>query len=383
MHNILWLASWYPNRVDAFNGDFIERHAIAVSRLANLTVLVIIKDKSLAEKEVDVEKVVMGNLAVYRVYYGSSPLGGMIEKILSFKKYLQLQKKWYRQIEKERGKPLVVHVHVAMKAGMLARWLKKRSGLPYLVTEHWTGYYPQSPHNIYEANWLFRQLNRRILQDARLVLPVSDALGKIINRQFAQCPCQVIPNVVDTDLFYFKPSDPQRFRFIHPSYMNYQKNPEGILEACKGVRDRGYDFELVMIGNTDERLVAMTTELQLTDNVTFQPAIPYASVALEMQRSSALLLFSRFENLPCVLLEALCCGLPVVSSNVGGIEEVINDTNGLLVEIENVSALTESMISMMENYARYNRADIASRSIAVYNYEAVGRRLVDLYSTLG
>ena len=56
MINVLWLASWYPNRTDIFNGDFIERHAIAVSAFVKLTVLVVIKDRPLKAGEVEIEK---------------------------------------------------------------------------------------------------------------------------------------------------------------------------------------------------------------------------------------------------------------------------------------------------------------------------------------
>jgi glycosyltransferase involved in cell wall biosynthesis len=333
MINVLWLASWYPNRVDKFSGDFIERHAIAVSRYVKLTVLFIVKDESLKGHEVEVDKTEATNLTVYKVYYGNSKLGGPLEKIFSLRKYVQLQKKIYRQIEKETGKPDLVHVQVAMKAGMLARWLKKTSAIPFLVTEHWSGYNPESRPNIYHANWLFKHLNKKILQEADLLLPVSDALGKMIN-QFVAVPYQPVPNVVNTDLFYYKPllTPSKKFRFIHPSFMNYPKNPEGILMACKMVKEKEYDFELKVIGNQEDWLTDLARQYDLSDNIIFEPPVQYKEVAHQMQLSSALLLFSRYENLPCVLLEALCCGLPVVSSRVGGIGEVIDDNNGLLVE---------------------------------------------------
>ena len=46
MTNVLWLVSWYPSRLDSFTGDFIERHARAVSKYVKLTVLVILKDEA-------------------------------------------------------------------------------------------------------------------------------------------------------------------------------------------------------------------------------------------------------------------------------------------------------------------------------------------------
>jgi glycosyltransferase involved in cell wall biosynthesis len=101
-----------------------------------------------------------------------------------------------------------------------------------------------------------------------------------------------------------------------------------------------------------------------------------------MQLSSSLLLFSRFENLPCVILEALCCGLPVISSRVGGIPEVIDGENGILVESGNIPDLVTAMIQMIENYAEYNRKLIAEKAIAFFNYNTVGKQYSDIYNTV-
>jgi hypothetical protein len=80
MINVLWLASWYPNRTDIFTGDFIERHAFAVSAFVKLTVLVVIKDDLLKAGEVEIEKTESTNLVVYKVYYGIAKLGGPVGK---------------------------------------------------------------------------------------------------------------------------------------------------------------------------------------------------------------------------------------------------------------------------------------------------------------
>ncbi len=101
-----------------------------------------------------------------------------------------------------------------------------------------------------------------------------------------------------------------------------------------------------------------------------------------MQQSSALLMFSRYENLPCIVLESLCCGLPVICSRVGGLPEVIDDNNGILVEKGNVHALAEAMIQMMEGYPAYNRNQIAEKASALYNYDVVGKRYAAIYKTV-
>lgn len=382
MGNVLWLVSWYPNRMDAFDGDFIERHAKATSRYEKITVLLVVKDESLKRNTVEIEKTEDENLVVYKVYYGKSGWGGIFEKFFSFRKYISLQKKLYKQIIKQEGIPGILHVQVAMKAGMLARWIKRKYHIPYIVTEHWTGYYPQSIPNIYSGNIIFKNLNRKVLAESAMFLPVSDDLGKIVNKHFIKIPYKVVPNTVDTTLFYRKPPTTKPFRFIHPSNMSYQKNPDGILEACKIVLECGYVFELLMIGNKSEWLDSLSFNYGLSKIVLIEGTVPYTEVAKQMQQSMALLLFSRFENLPCVVIEALCCGLPVISSRVGGIPEAVGGENGILVESENVAALAGAMMQMMDNYTAYDRTKIAANAGELFNYDRVGRQYAEIYKNI-
>ncbi len=383
MMHVLWLASWYPGRRDAFTGDFIERQALAVSRYAKVTLLVILKDDQLAVGKVETEKNISGNLTVYRVYYGKSRWPVFIESILSVKKYFSLQKKLFHQIESEVGRPLLVLVQVAMKAGLLALWLKKKYQLPYVVTEHWTGYYPISRPSVYQYSFIYRWFNKRVLKNAALFLPVTNDLGETVNKNFLPVQFQPLPNVVNTDLFFYNATPPPVFRFIHPSVMNYQKNPEGIVAACLQLKNMGYQFELLMAGNNSSELEKIVADAGLLDSVVFvKPAIAYEAVAAEMRQSSALLLFSRFENLPCVILEALCCGLPVISSRVGGIAEIIDSTNGILVATENVSELVKAMQQLIDQYTLYNREAIAEKACRQFSFDMVGSQYFSVYQNV-
>ena len=379
MH-VLWLVSWYPGRRDPFTGDFIERHAKAVSRYALVTVLAVLKDEFLPAGKVEIEKTTEDNLTVYRVYYGKSKMPAIVESIFSVKKYFSLQQQLFKLIKKETGMPAIVHVEVAMKAGLLALFLLKKYRLPYVVTEHWTGYYAQSKPSVNDLSFVYKWINKRVLKKAALFLPVTKDLGETVHKNFVPVQYVTIPNVVNTDLFYYQCAPPPVFRFIHPSIMNYQKNPGGILQACMQLKNKGYHFKLLMVGSDDKELMRIAGEMNLLNStVCIKPAIDYAAVANEMKQSSALLLFSRFENLPCVILEALCCGLPVISSRVGGIEEVIDETNGILVENENVPQLVDAMQQMMDQYAIYNKMAIAEKASGQFNYAAVGGQYFSIY----
>ena len=382
--NVVWLASWYPNRTSPTTGDFIERHAKAVAPfIDSLTIIAVIKDSAMPENGVEIIEQKENNISTYIIYYGAGKWSGLVEKMLSFKKYISLQQQLFNKLFDKNLLPDIVHVQVAMKAGLFAKKLKRKYNIPFVLTEHWTGYHPQSKPGLKEQGLYFSWLSKSIIKNASMFLPVSTDLGKTVNQYLLPVAFKVIPNVVDASLFYYLPKPVSKFRFIHLSYLHFQKNPEGILQACKLLKDKGCIFELQLIGRKDEALQLVATELGLLNEfVFFEDAISYPEVANRMQHASALLLFSRFENLPCVMLEALCCGLPVISSRVGGIAEVIVESNGILVENENTIQLAEAMLLLIKNYESYNRLAIAANAQQLYSYQTVGKQIWEVYDAV-
>ncbi|MEO6187876.1 MAG: glycosyltransferase [Ginsengibacter sp.] len=381
--NILWLASWYPNKLTPFDGDFIQRHARAVSLFTKLTVIHIKKDeKAVITKDVKVVSTSAGNLTEIIVFYHSADFKlGLIGKLLSQLKYTRVYKKILADYILKNGRPDIVHVHVAFKAGLQALYLKKNLKLPFIVTEHWTGYYKTAVLNFYNSSVFFQRYTKKILSQAALLLPVTHNLGETINANIATVPFTVVENVADTNSFYFKPIQNKRFRFIHVSSLNYQKNPEAIIRSARRLADLGFDFELMMIGWVTKELADLAARLLLLEKyVVFRHPIPYEEVASEMQQSSCLLMFSRVENLPCVIIEALCCGLPIVSSDVGGISEVVNESNGILVKSEDETQLLNAMKKIVLQYNKYDRAKISQVASAKFSYEAIGKKIYGIYS---
>lgn len=376
---VLWLASWYPGKTSPFDGDFIERQAKAVSPFIKLVVIFVAKDSSLRKGDVNIQKEMIGNLIVYRGYYGESK-SFVNEKLFSLIQYMRLHKKIFSLVRKELGIPVLVHVHVAFKAGLFALYLKKKYKIPYVITEHWTAYYADSPNSIYKSGRLTLKLIKLILRNSTLIIPVAKKLEHEISK-IVKRPSIIVPNVVNADIFYFDPAFENRkpFRFIHPSSMIFQKNAEGIINAAISLHNKSFVFELLMIGANSESLTNFVSENGGSGFITFRNEVPYEEIAQAMRQSSALLMFSRFENLPCVILESLCCGMPVVSSDVGGINEVINATNGLLVESENEDQLENAMMRMIDQYHQYDRQKIAENATLLFNYNVVGQTIFDTY----
>jgi glycosyltransferase involved in cell wall biosynthesis len=137
-----------------------------------------------------------------------------------------------------------------------------------------------------------------------------------------------------------------------------------------------------MVGPASDELKQRATALGLDNYLDWKGEVSYAEVARLMQESSAHVLFSRYENQPCVNLEAFCCGLPVIATNVGGISEVVNDSNGILVEPDSIYSLVYAMDKMIDHYEMFDGAEISREAARLYNYAAIGESIYNSYLTL-
>jgi glycosyltransferase involved in cell wall biosynthesis len=388
---ILWLASWYPCKLDAFNGDFVQRAAKALALRFPVHVFYLMKDEDgrLTQSKL-LETETCGQLTETRLYYHVPKTGfKALDKMRSALQYTKLGREWLTQfkLKQEAGKPWIVEVGVAMRAGTLALWMKKKWNQPYLVQEHWTGYYRHlMPHELQRGK-LFWQMSRRILSNADALLPDSRHLGEWINESFLPISFTEIPNTVDTTRFYYTPSSNtgDTFRFIHVSTMGHQKNTDGLLLAFKNFihNHPQNNIEMILVGPGWEPHKAWVNEQDsLKDKVIFTGPKPYIEVALLMQTAHALVLFSRYENLPCVMLEAFCCGLPVIATRVGGIAYHLPRENGLLVDSENVTQLAEAFEVMYNGYETYDRGAIAQKAASRYGMPAIAELYEETYMSI-
>jgi glycosyltransferase involved in cell wall biosynthesis len=383
MKKVLWLASWYPNEREPFSGDFIQRHAEAVSICLPVKVIYVGKqaDHSLGQLSGKVEYK-SGNLQEHIEYYSNRKR--YLKKWRSLFSYIKIHSEIIKDLKKNDDLPELVHVHVAMKAGLIALYLKWKYKIPYVLTEHWSGYYPQSKDSLYNKSVIERYLTKLVIRNASELLPVSHALGIQISQNWAQIPFRKISNVVNTRFFHpAENKKPHPFRFIHISSLLYPKNPEGIINCFIHLLKSGHEAELILVGplntSVNQLLSIHKTE---SEKLRTTGEISYEDVGKELRNADALILFSYYENMPCVILEALCSGLPVIASQVGGIPEVINPENGILVAAGNEQMLLEAMQNMMANYGSFERGVNNQMASATYSYEKIGKEIVQVYEEI-
>ena len=144
--------------------------------------------------------------------------------------------------------------------------------------------------------------------------------------------------------------------------MSYEKGFDLLISAHAKVLKKGIRHSLVIVGDGPHRskLQDLVQRLKVTDNV-FMPGYvknPYPLI----KKASALVLSSRFEGLPSVIIEALALGKPVVATACGGSVEILCDgREGILVPPEDVDALADGMSRILSD--RYLRQELSTSNI--------------------
>lgn len=380
MKHILYLPSWFPTRRDPYPGDFIKRHAEAASLYNRITVFYTAIDKNIKEPLL-VEEKVTENFIIYIYYYPS--IKGILSPVINGVKRFSALRKMYNKIFADSS-PDLVHVHVAYPAGLFALYLKKRKGLEYIISEH-DGIYMPGYDNYHVPGKFEKKMVPVIYKNAKKIHAVSKSLGNaLVDLKLANTKPIVIPNVVNTDVFQYREKERSNiFRFIHISSLINQKNPEGMLMAISLVKKERSDLVLKIIGPAKEKFKKMVKDLSLEKEVVFMGEIPYADVAKEIGNSDAMIHFTRYETFGCVIAESLCCGVPVIVSDLDVTRELVTDgVSGLLVEENKVNDLAEKILFFMKTGFKINSQKIATENQEKFKYDRVGKMFDDLYRSV-
>lgn len=379
---ILWLCSWYPSDTEPFNGDFIQRHARAAALYNDIHVIHVTGDSSGRVQEISKKVHTADGLTEHIVIYKRT--NTFWGKIRANYVWYFLFKQAIRKYLVEQKKPALAHVHIPYRAAMAGMWLLSKYKVPYVISEHWGIYNDVEVLNYKGRNRWFKKITSTGFKRASACISVSHFLAEGVRKEVAPVPFTIIPNTVDTSLFHYREKKNHLFQFIHVSNMVPLKNAEGILRAYKAFTGKGVKARLLMVGNPDGKLPAYAAELGLNEEqVQFTGEIPYAAVAERMQAADCLLLNSNIENSPCVIGEALCCGLPVIATSVGGVPELVDVTNSILIPAGDDAALTQAMENMISGYEKYDRPYIAKAAAQKFSYDVVGKAFDEVYEKCG
>jgi len=373
MH-ILIIPSWYPNINSSLSGIFFKEQAEAIAN-QNLKVGCIAINESALRyilssevKSFAYTDELMNNVQTMSLVYPSinrlKRLRAIIRK--------QIFKILFKNYIRVHGRPDIVHLH-SFFYGDLALWIKKKYNINYVVTEHSTAFARGllSRRELDFANEVFKNSSHNIA--------VSSEFRHLLKRQL-NINFDFIPNMVNTDFFSLKANKSNsNFVFVNIAFLGKKKNQSMLIEAFYKAFSDNKKVKLIIVGDGEEydRLNVLIKNLNLQPQVTLYGRANRNEIKDLLQSSNAFVLSSKVETFGVVIIEAMSCGLPVVSTKSGGPESII--TNNKLGElVENSSdSLAKGMFTIFNS--TYNKEYIRAYTIRNFSKEAICDKLIQIY----
>jgi colanic acid/amylovoran biosynthesis glycosyltransferase len=260
-----------------------------------------------------------------------------------------------------------LHVHFASIAAHTAWWLKRMFGVTYSFTGHANDIFCPKPEHRVSLDDLLREASFIVTETnyaaSRLKQEFPHALDKIFR----------VYNGLDPSVFKAADSGANPLRVISVGRLIEKKGWRYLIEACGLLRDKGLSFDCRIIGDgpDEEVLRHLIRELRLNERVLLIGPRSQKQI-IDLLAESSLFVLPAIrdrkgdsDNLPTVLIEALASSLPVVTTKVAGIPEIVEEgINGLLVPEKDSKQLASAIERLGRDEARLRVFGKESRRIA-------------------
>lgn len=309
-----------------------------------------------------------------RVFEFSLPLYGNRKTIPILQHLLLIP---FRAMLKSFGTPDIVHAHF-YKIGAIASILKKKYGIPFVITEHCSEFNKSAD----QINNLDRRLASKAYPFCDQLICVSEALRNNIQRNFNHDSI-VIPNMVDSQSFNYngQPKNTSPFVFVSVGNLIPRKGFDKLIEAFAQVKD---DAILYIIGEGPERknLEAQIQLLGLQQQIQLLGRLERPEINKIFQKCNAFVLATSMETFGVCYIEAMYAGLPVIATRCGGPEFFIEESDGILVPVNDIPSLVEAMNTLRENYMNYDPRRISMTCMERFSPDVIAERLINTYNSL-
>jgi len=280
-----------------------------------------------------------------------------------------------------------LHAHFAGLAARTAWWIERFFGIGFSFTAH--------ANDIFAPKSFEISLGK-LIEGARAVVTVSDFGVRFLQDNFPAAAGKIerIYNGIDLGRVRAAEFGAGTPLIISVGRLIEKKGFGDLIEACRLLRDRGLDFRCEIIGEGPLRadLRAQIAAAGLTNLVSLPGPLPQEEVLARLARSRVFALpcvaetGGGMDNLPTVIMEAMAASLPVVSTAIGGVPEMVEEgVTGWLLSEHQPAALADALGRLLTDRALGRSLGKAGRARAekLFGSESSGRSLRALSHRLG
>lgn len=380
IRSVLFLPKWYPDRYDAQFGVFLQKHARAIARHTRVFVLYLNPDSTMNSK-FDLIRNDEGDLTELIVYYKECTTGGpVIKKLCNLWRYLLAARKGLRLAKDEIGRPDIVHVNIMSRPAALAYWLKVSSGIPYVITEEWTGY---GSNAFARKPWIEKAGARFLAARANSILTVSRSLWEHMVRHGLKNNYHIIGNIIEDVALRPNPYNDGIIRILNISdHVDWKKGITDIIRVFAEIAPAHPHIELHLIGDGPDheliKQVAMETGLA-GGRIKIYGRKFNDFVYEIMPEIDFLIVNSTFETFSVATAEALVNGKPVIVTRCGGPEEFVTPDVGYVIDHSSPDQLKQAMLDMLANINDFDPVKLSEYAKSRFSYARVGQRIMNIY----
>ncbi len=377
MLHILHLPKWYPHNDDPQLGIFIKKQILASSEFHMQSVLYIKSVKKLPKPFI-VEEVKSKNLLEITIYYQKPE--SRTKQFIILKKLYSLG---FKKIKNTIGPPDLLHVHNLITPAIWANKYSKKRMIPWILSEHWSGYAPRSGVFRAKMKWE-KKLWKWYSEKAAVTIAVSEFLLEALKKNGIGIKHLVIPNVVEGNFIQTKRDD-NEIRILNVSDMvDEVKNISGLLLAFSMLVKEFPSTKLYLVGGGEdlENLKNFVQELGIHEHVFFYGRLTNDQVLQLYHEIDFTVINSRVETFSVVAAESLMAGKPVISTRSGGVQEFITKDQGILIPVNNEDKLLDALRTMLTNYANFDSQSLSEYAKEKFSVQSVGIRLTEVYESI-
>lgn len=370
---VLVIASWYPSIDSPTAGVFIQQQVLALSAVADVAVLHVEWGPSSFAPVLSIED----GVTVVRAGVRDT---GLVSRFLGYRRVGRVA---FRALRQSWGDPEIVHVQALFPAAMIARDIKRRLKVPYVVTEHSEEYLAFSKRRLVRTPGMLPLILRPLALGASRTIAVSELLSSRLRRLRLTVDPVVIPNVVPLAPATVAATEPPHV-IAHVSIMGPAKNLDMLLRAIDLLRESRTDFVLKLAGDGECRqsLERLSGKLGLGEFVQFAGRKSLDEVHSLLASAAFSVISSTHETFSVAAAESLMCGRPVLSTRCGGPEEFLTPELGRIVESDNVTEMANGLDWMLDHCSEFEPQALHEYARERFSPEVVAAQVLGIYSSV-
>jgi glycosyltransferase involved in cell wall biosynthesis len=328
------------------------------------------------------QKLASGDLNAVGVYYFTS-------RLTTWKSNIRRQKAAYQFVVEDMATrgwvPELIHARGFDPSGIIANYLGKKLAVPYILTEN-TAFIFDEVFTVDKVKYY-----RQAFNESAYITFVSSFLMRLtlMHDVGKRVPTMIVGNPVDAVEFVCRARNPRPiFTVVAVGYNSYIKDFDTLFRAIRLLLDRGHDDLRLIVAVTyswsEENkagLPALAKSVGIENYCEFLYEVPRAEMPDLYARGDVFVCSSIVETFGIACLEAIFCGLPVISTENGGTDDFIGADNGIKIPIKNPISMASAIESVKTGLVTFDVETIRSSVMSKFGKDAFRRAMKTVYDT--